>query len=181
MPNITISSMPAAGALTGTELVPIVQLGANRITTVADIQAGGGGGPTWTAPTGSFLIWTSGSIAASMQFGDNGQWQCTSQVGSAWTWANGATVEGGIYMQAGQMNVQCVASANIYINCGGTMGIKLDSALNDLTEAGFNTTSRCWIPFTPGNWGGPGVPIDLETAIDRIATAVAGLLAGPIP
>jgi len=33
----------------------------------------------------------------------------------------------------------------------------------------------------PGTWGGPGVPADIQEAINRLATAVSGLLGGAIP
>lgn len=48
-----ISALTAASALTGTEIVPVVQGGANRRTTAADIAALAEGGQGGTGPTGS--------------------------------------------------------------------------------------------------------------------------------
>lgn len=49
MANITISQLPSASALTGSEVLPVVQSGATKKTTVqaiADLAGGGGGGGT---------------------------------------------------------------------------------------------------------------------------------------
>ena len=47
MPNKKISELPAAGALTGAELIETVQGGVNVQTTTQDIANLGGGGGTW--------------------------------------------------------------------------------------------------------------------------------------
>jgi hypothetical protein len=55
MPNKRISELSAAGALSGTELVEIVQGGANVQTTtqdIADLGGGGGGGGSFASITG---------------------------------------------------------------------------------------------------------------------------------
>ena len=49
MANITISQLPSASALTGSEVLPVVQSGSTKKTTVqaiADLAGGGGGGTT---------------------------------------------------------------------------------------------------------------------------------------
>jgi len=49
MANVKISELPAAAALDGSELLPVVQSGATAQTTTADVAAlAGGGGMTWT-------------------------------------------------------------------------------------------------------------------------------------
>jgi hypothetical protein len=55
MANAKISELPASGALTGTELVELVQGGVNKQTTTQDIAdlGGGGGGGTWGSITGT--------------------------------------------------------------------------------------------------------------------------------
>lgn len=52
MADTKISALPASGALTGAEIVPVVQSGVTKQTTTADIAAlGGGGGGSGTVTT----------------------------------------------------------------------------------------------------------------------------------
>lgn len=53
MANAKISELPAAGALSGAELVEIVQGGINKQSTAQDIADLGGGGGTWGSITGT--------------------------------------------------------------------------------------------------------------------------------
>jgi len=55
MPNKKITELPAAGAITGTELMEAVQGGINVQTTVAAIVATSGGGSAWTTTTAGIV------------------------------------------------------------------------------------------------------------------------------
>lgn len=52
--------------------------------------------------------------------------------------------------------------------------------VSGLVSVAADATTTPYTAGVPGNWGG-AAPTDIETAIDRIAAAVAGLLGGPIP
>lgn len=52
--------------------------------------------------------------------------------------------------------------------------------VSGLVSVAADATTTPYTAGLPGNWGG-AAPTDIETAIDRIAAAVAGLLGGPIP
>jgi xanthine/uracil permease len=64
MSTVTISNLPAAGALTGTELLPVVQSGTTSNTTVQDIANLAGSFPY----TGSAQITGSLGITGSLVF-----------------------------------------------------------------------------------------------------------------
>jgi hypothetical protein len=55
MPNKKITELPAAGAITGTELMEAVQGGINVQTTVAAVVATAGGGSAWTTTTAGIV------------------------------------------------------------------------------------------------------------------------------
>lgn len=61
MPNKKISELPASGALTGAELVELVQGGINKQTTTQDIADLGSGGVT-DGDKGDVVVTSSGTV-----------------------------------------------------------------------------------------------------------------------
>ena len=179
-----ISALPAATIpLTGPELVPLVQGGVTVQATVADLPAGGGGGgPTWLTPVGGNLVWapTTGP-AGRVDLADNGILALQGQPGSVFTWSNGATVDANLLYVAGSVTMGVGAGSIFSVTTVAGGNTIVNDATNSLTEQAFATTFRCWTAPNAGYWGGPGVPTNLEAALDRIAAVVSAGGGTPIP
>jgi hypothetical protein len=185
MPDTKISALPPAAPLAGTEVFPAVQTGFDvgvTATQIAAFAGGGGGGPTWTTPPGGALKWQNVALNRFINFNDvPGVYQMTVEQGSAFVFMNGPGLVAvmGVTLVAYAINVQPPTNYAVTIIGGGN--VTMNGALNTLNENGFAGTFRQWVSAFPGNWGGPGVPPDLETAMDRVANALAVLIGGPIP
>jgi hypothetical protein len=182
MPKISV--LPAATLpLTGPELVPLVQGGVTVQATVADLPGGGGGGyPHYVTPVGGVLSWapTTGP-AGRVELGDAGKLVLQGQPTSVFSWTNGATVDANLLYAAGSLTLGVGAGAIYSITTVAGGNIIVNDATNTLTEQAFTVTTRCWSAPNAGYWGGPGVPVDLERAVDRIAAVVSAGGGTPIP
>jgi len=180
-----ISDLPAASSITGTELIVCVQGGVTKQTTCADIAATAAGGPHWPTPAGGQLQWNASPGSGTTYFirlDDTGFLYESFTAGSAIHWRDASAVDCVINGHGGGVFFYTIDNGwvfNVAIVAGGQHN--WFSATNIYTEAGYASTSRQYIPSTPGNWGGPGVPADLETAIDRIAQVVSLAGTSPIP
>jgi hypothetical protein len=182
-----ISALPGATLpLGGTELVPIVQTGVTVQTTVTDILAGAGSGgyPHWVTPSSGFLKWESLANPAQVFFKLEDAGTVTGGCADSYTFSWNQSA-GSDFVQetwgASSLNRTAFNNAIIKLEASGAGSLLISAQFNKIVEAGFTSTSRQYITGTPASWGGPGNPPDVETALDRLAVAVAGLLGVPIP
>jgi len=183
MPDVKISALPAAGALTGTEPVPIVQSAATCITTVQDIANLNGAGGVWVTPAAGLLAWFNVALDSFVKLTDTGSFQ-----------VQGEAVIGLVSNVAGvqkmTFTMDQLVNQQTLISCIGGFSFRFEIAssgyieggvggTNVLTIQGWNLISFQYSPGTPGNW----VPAatDVWLALDRLAAQVAILIAGPIP
>jgi len=90
----------------------------------------------------------------------------------------------GIICNGGEVSLKVLSlSANTAYNVGASGTLRLDANQITGTAAGTGTAyvnTAGFVSAAPGNWN-PPVPTDLNNAIDRLASAVSGLLGGTIP
>ena len=90
----------------------------------------------------------------------------------------------GIICNGGEIAIKVLyLTANTAYNVGASGTLRMDA--NAITGATAGTGAKYvntagYVTAVPGNWN-PPVPTDLNNAIDRIASAVQGLLGGTIP
>jgi len=81
----------------------------------------------------------------------------------------------------GNVVLQCAAGKVISIREeGSTSEIQLDGSSDMILLLAAGGVSASYVSAVPGDWDG-GSPPTFENALDRLATAVAGLLGTPVP
>jgi hypothetical protein len=183
MPDTKISALPAAGALAGTELLVAVQGGADVQTTTQDVANLGAG--TWvtvnTPIGGACTINCTSTASMGLVVSDNGQGLWNFQQGSSIQMFSGPTLCFQMTTPLGNV-IEIISNGQTWtMQTSGGGSIVLNDFGNTLVESGFAATNRQFIAPNPGYWGGPGVPLDLESAIDRIAAVVSAGGGTPIP
>jgi len=183
MPDVKISALPAAGALGGTEPVPIVQSGDTKITTVQDIanMAPGGGGTFIIAAAGTIDFDTTTGSRTILQLKDSGGIDLFMETGSStMDWTSGGVSQVSLVYAASVLGF-LMGTQNFKVILGGGGTLEVLGGFNQLLIQGMTTCTYQLTGLAGGSWGGPGTPVDLNNAIDRLAAAVAGLLGGGVP
>ncbi len=168
--SLKISAMPAAGPLTGTEPVPVVQSGANKKTTTQAIAnlAPAGPPPTQIANGGASVLCSAlGAINAV----DGGNRDTT------FTGTQGALIQ---MQSGGQININAGFGFLMRLAANGGFLFIGNVGNAQLVDASGASAFVTYVPAVPANWIAP-VPTDLAAAIDRCAAAiVARTVGGPI-
>jgi len=184
MPDVKISALPAAGALTGTEPVPIVQSAATKITTcqdIANLAPAVPVNPVVISAAGQYIIATTTAAYQLAIFDDNGSLTVETHNTLEFRSKIGGVTEWDLIAITGSITETVLNGAVRYLslNSGGQM--LWNDATNSYAESGFTSTSHQVTGLTAGYWGGAGTPALVEHAIERLAAAVSGLLGGGIP
>jgi len=183
MPDVKISALPAAGALGGTEVVPIVQGTDTVITTVQDIAnlAPGGGGSFTIPAAGTIDFDTTTAPHTVLSLKDSGGVDLFMETGSStMDWTSGGVSQVSLVYAASVLGF-VMGTQNFKVILSGGGSFEVLGGFNQLLVQGFTTCTYQLTGLAAGSWGGPGTPVDLNAAIDRLAAAVAGLLGGTIP
>jgi len=169
MADEKISAMPPAGDMLLADIMPIVSAGVNdHITRANFLKAHAGEQVAWVSGAQGVVGFTSTGIAALIGAAGAGC-EIVSVLGS-----------GIIIDPAGVIGISCPGAAHITL-VGPTGGASVTISPSGLIlNGGAGTINMQYAVGTPGDWAGGGAT-DVWAALDRIASAVAGLLGGPIP
>lgn len=183
MADTKISALGSAAPLAGTELLVAVQGGVDVKTTtqdVADLSAGFNG--VYVIPTGGTAHFDGTTFGGAIQtWTDAGVVQMNLIAGSTWVYSNAGTMQGQIVFGTTGLGFVAYNGFGITINTNSGGAVVWSDTFNTFSVAGFTGTSYQLTGQTPGYWGGPGTPVLVEVAIDRLANAVSGGGATPIP
>jgi len=180
MPDQKISDLAAATSTANADLLPTVQGGVNKKATRAIVLTGAPGEDmTMTLAAGQRLIIGNPLGAAFIIVDDTGTINVQANATAALS-GNGAAST----IRIAGTTIQLFGATGPFdhvwdVNAGfskiafktGTDQIQITSGIVIFVQ---------YFAAVPGNWN-IAPPPDYNTAIDRLAAAVAGLLAGPIP
>jgi len=120
------------------------------------------------ATDGALIVDYLGQVSVGLTTSGNFQVDVNSQLWMNISWSNGIIIG---YVTPIPVKV---------MTTGGTFAFEVDTSGNTFLRTGNGASvSVGYTVAAAGNWSGS--PTDLATAVDRLAAAVAGLLAGPIP
>jgi len=156
MPNLKISAMPDAPDMGELDLLTVVVGGVNyKITRNAFLTAKTGEAVILAGGTGMIAIFDDGSVEISGPPG--AEFLLGFGSGSA------------LRFKDDEIGIEFINRFSFALNDGRSFDLEVGQPM-----------FLSWDPVSPGNWA-PAVPDNVGDALERIATAVAGLLGGPIP
>jgi hypothetical protein len=155
MASEKISAMPSATEVGNTDVVPVVQSGANKKSTrLLLLTAGSGEEIALNAAAGQFAGIQAGSFSIMLRD------------------------DGFLNIIIGGANIQCDGSGNLTIR-GTAVTLNATSGAFIIEQGTGQNISVQFNTANPGNW--TSAPNDLASAVDRIAAALVSFTGSPIP